>query len=104
MLMKGVCCCFVSIGLKTDLSSLSADMIWFSVGFVLVAMITKIIGCGLMAKICKMKTSECIKVGFGMMTRGEVALIVAQKGLDAGVLDPVYFASVILLIIVSIMN
>ena len=36
-----------------------------------------------------------------MMTRGEVALIVAQKGLSAGLLEPVYFTSVILLIIVS---
>ena len=36
-----------------------------------------------------------------MMTRGEVALIVAQKGLSVGLLEPVYFTSVILLIIVS---
>lgn len=40
-------------------------------------------------------------VGIGMMTRGEVALIVSQKGLDAGSLDQKYFAAVILLIIVS---
>ncbi|HAL01887.1 MAG TPA: sodium:proton antiporter [Lachnospiraceae bacterium] len=92
---------FVSIGLKTDLSSLSSNMIWFSVGFVLVAMVTKIIGCGLMAKICKMKTSECIKVGFGMMTRGEVALIIAQKGLNLKIISSAFFTPVILLILVS---
>jgi len=36
-----------------------------------------------------------------MMTRGEVALIVAQKGLSVGLLDPIYFTPVIILIIVS---
>ena len=45
--------------------------------------------------------NESLKVGVGMMTRGEVALIVAQKGLSVGMLDAKYFASVILLIIVS---
>ena len=44
---------------------------------------------------------DSIRIGAGMMTRGEVALIVAQKGLSAGVLDSVYFPAVILLIIVS---
>ena len=42
-----------------------------------------------------------VAVGVGMMTRGEVALIVAQKGLEVGVVDPVYFTAVILLIVVS---
>ena len=54
-----------------------------------------------MAKICKMKTSECIKVGFGMMTRGEVALIIAQKGLNLNIISSAFFTPVILLILVS---
>ena len=45
--------------------------------------------------------NDSLKVGVGMMTRGEVALIVAQKGLSVDMLDKKYFASVILLIIVS---
>ena len=73
----------------------------FSLGFVIVALIAKVIGCGLMAKICRFQTKDCLKIGVGMMTRGEVALIVAQKGLSVGLLTPVYFTSVILLIIVS---
>lgn len=47
--------------------------------------------------------SDSYKVGLGMMVRGEVALIVAQKGLSAGIVDSKYFAPVILLIIVSSM-
>ena len=54
-----------------------------------------------MAKICKFCFGDSIKIGVGMMTRGEVALIVAQKGLSVGLVEPVYFTSVILLIIVS---
>ena len=54
-----------------------------------------------MARLCKFDGIDSLKIGVGMMTRGEVALIVSQKGLTAGLLTPVYFTSVILLIIVS---
>ncbi len=92
---------FASIGLKTSIDSVNGNILLFSIGFVLVALVCKIIGCGLMAKICKFRNMDCLKIGVGMMTRGEVALIVAQKGLSVGLLTPVYFTSVILLIIVS---
>lgn len=92
---------FASIGLKTNIDNFNISILLFSVGFVIVALLTKIIGCGLIARICRFKTSDALKIGVGMMTRGEVALIVAQKGLDVGLLEPVYFTSVILLIITS---
>lgn len=92
---------FASIGLKTDISSFSLSILSFSICFVLVALICKIIGCGLMAKLCRFNKADSLKIGVGMMTRGEVALIVSQKGLSSGIMDPVYFTSVILLIIVS---
>ena len=92
---------FASIGLKTSIDNIDGSILLFSVGFVLVALICKIIGCGLMAKICRFNMKDSLKIGVGMMTRGEVALIVAQKGLSVGLLTPVYFTSVILLIIVS---
>ena len=92
---------FASIGLKTTLSGFDREMLLFSLGFVAVALITKVIGCGLTAKIMRYNLNDSLKVGVGMMTRGEVALIVAQKGLSVDMLDKKYFASVILLIIVS---
>ena len=92
---------FASIGLKTDISGLSPEILLFSVCFVLVALATKIIGCGLAAKLCRFEWGDALKVGVGMMTRGEVALIVAKKGLEVGVVDSVYFTAVILLIVVS---
>lgn len=92
---------FASIGLKTDISGLTPEILLFCICFVIVALLTKIIGCGLAAKICRFNWGDSLKVGVGMMTRGEVALIVAQKGLEVGVVDPVYFTAVILLIVVS---
>ncbi len=92
---------FASIGLKTRFDGFTVSLLIFSLAFVVVAMITKIIGCGLVARLCKNNWKDSFKVGVGMMTRGEVALIVAQKGLAVGLLSPEYFASVILLIICS---
>ena len=92
---------FASIGLKTNLESLNVSILIFSIAFVAVGLISKIIGCSLMARICKFNMSDSLKIGVGMMTRGEVALIVSQKGLSVGLLTPVYITSVILLIIVS---
>lgn len=92
---------FASIGLKTNIDNVDMNILLFSVAFVIVALVCKILGCGLMAKICRFSFSDSLKIGVGMMTRGEVALIVAQKGLSVGLLTPVYFTSVILLIIVS---
>lgn len=92
---------FASIGLKTNIDNVDSSILIFAVGFVIVALVTKIIGCGLVAKLCKFNWVNSLKIGVGMMTRGEVALIVAQKGLSVGLLTPVYFTAVILLIIVS---
>lgn len=92
---------FASIGLKTNVESVSMGILLFSLAFVAVGLVSKIIGCGLMARLCKFDGIDSLKIGVGMMTRGEVALIVSQKGLTAGLLTPVYFTSVILLIIVS---
>ncbi len=92
---------FVSIGLKTDISGMTGELLLFSLGFVLTALLCKIIGCGLMAKACRFNLSDSLKIGIGMMTRGEVALIVSQKGLSVGMMNNEYFTAVILLIIVS---
>lgn len=92
---------FASIGLKTQFDGFTVSLLLFSIGFVVVALLTKIVGCGLTAKLFRYNNKDALKVGVGMMTRGEVALIVAQKGLAVGLLDAKYFTSVILLIICS---
>lgn len=92
---------FASIGLKTSIEGIDSALIVFALAFVLVALISKVIGCGFMSRICGFKGYDCLKIGVGMMTRGEVALIVAQKGLSVGLMSSQYFTAVILLIIIS---
>ena len=95
---------FASIGLKTDLSGMNMNLLWFSIAFVIIGCLSKIIGCGGIAKLLGYSWKESLQIGEGMMVRGEVALIVATKGLSAGLVDSKYFTSVILLIIVSSMT
>jgi Kef-type K+ transport system membrane component KefB len=92
---------FASIGIKTNIREFTLDILLFSVVFVIVALLSKIIGCSLVGKIAGFNWPDSLKMGVGMMTRGEVALIVSQKGLAAGMIEPVYFMAVIMLIIVS---
>ncbi len=92
---------FASIGLKTNIDSMDMSILLFAIAFVCVGLVSKIVGCGLMAKLCRFSNNDALKIGVGMMTRGEVALIVSQKGLSVGLMTPVYFTAVILLIIIS---
>ncbi len=95
---------FASIGLKTNLSGMNLHLLVFSLAFVAVGCLSKIIGCGGVSRLMGYNWKECAQIGFGMMVRGEVALIVAQKGLAVGLVDSSYFPAVILLIIVSSMT
>ncbi|MGN8630605.1 cation:proton antiporter [Blautia sp. HCP3S3_G3] len=92
---------FASIGLKTNIDQVTPSLLLFCILFVIVGLLTKIIGCGLMSKVLGFRGSDALKIGVGMMTRGEVALIVAQKGLQVGMIESRYFAAVIFLILVS---
>ena len=92
---------FASVGLQTNLKTVDMSILTFSLAFVLVGLLGKVIGCGLIAKLLKYNNFDSLKIGVGMMTRGEVALIVAQRGLKAGIMDSKYFTSVILLIVIS---
>ena len=92
---------FAGIGLKVSFGSMDARLLAFSVCFVVVALVSKVIGCGGCARLLGFNGGDSLKVGTGMMTRGEVALITAQKGLALGLLTADYFTAVILMILVS---
>ena len=78
---------FASIGLKVKLPKMSMTIIAFAVVLTIVAVITKIIGCGLGAKVCGYKNYQVKRIGVGMISRGEVALIVASKGAALGLMS-----------------
>lgn len=92
---------FASIGMKTNLEGLNGSLILFSIILLLVAILSKVVGCGLGAKLCKYKNKEALQIGVGMVSRGEVALIVAQKGYQAGMLNDALFAPIVLVVIVT---
>ena len=92
---------FAGIGLKTSISSMNGKLLLFSICFVAVALVAKVIGCGLCSRLVGFNGDESLKIGIGMMARGEVALITAQKGLSADLLTADYFTAVILLILTS---
>ncbi|MEA4988697.1 MAG: cation:proton antiporter [Anaerovorax sp.] len=92
---------FASIGIKTDIRGLSGTILIFSIVLTLVAILTKMVGCGLGAKLCKFTNKEALGVGVGMVSRGEVALIVAQKGSEAALVDEELFPALVLMVIVT---
>ena len=59
------------------------------------------IGCGLGAKLMGFQAYDAFSIGLGMVSRGEVALIVAQKGEQAGLIDPHMFPPIVLVVIVT---
>lgn len=94
---------FASIGLKTNLMDLVAnpDIITFAIVLLIVAILSKIIGCGVGAKLCRFGNKESLAIGIGMVSRGEVALIVAQKGADCGLLESNMFPAIVFMVIVT---
>ena len=82
---------FASIGIEMKIPSINSEIILMTIVLVLVAMLSKVIGCGLGAKICGYNKNEVIQIGTGMMARGEVALIIANKGLKMGVMNMYFY-------------
>ena len=92
---------FASIGIKTVVTGLTPTLIVFSIVLLIVAIITKIVGCGIGALICKFDRHEALSVGIGMVSRGEVALIVAQKGAQVGLISETMFPAIVVVVIVT---
>lgn len=92
---------FASIGLKVVLPDMNSTIIMFAVVMVLIAVITKIIGCGLGAKLCRYTNREAVQIGTGMVSRGEVALIVADKGAALGLMSSAILGPVIIVVVVT---
>lgn len=92
---------FASIGLKVVIPKMDATIVIFSLLLLVIAIITKVIGCGLGAKICGMKTKDSLRVGVGMISRGEVALIVVSKGEAVGLMNDKYFAPIVITVVVT---
>ena len=80
---------------------MSAAIVVFEVALTIVAILTKIVGCALGAKMCGYKNYQCARIGVGMISRGEVALIVASKGEALGMLGGNFLGPVIIVVVIT---
>lgn len=92
---------FASIGLKVVLPDMGGSIILFAIVLTLVAILTKVIGCGLGARLCGFKNKESLQIGVGMVSRGEVALIVANKGASMGLMSQSLFGPIVIVVVVT---
>lgn len=92
---------FAGIGLRTELSGITPKILLFAVVLFVMAVITKIVGCGLGARIFKMDKKDSLRIGIGMVARGEVALMVAQKGINSGYIKPEILPAIVLCVILA---
>lgn len=91
---------FVSIGLAVSFDGIG-DQIGFIIVFSIIAVVSKFVGSGIGAKLAGFNTKSSMGVGAGMVSRGEVALILAAMGLEGGLLPGNYYTSIIIVIIVT---
>ena len=92
---------FANIGLQVELPSMSPMIIGFAVTLVIVAVLTKVVGCGAGAKLCKYSNKDCIRIGAGMVSRGEVALIVAAKGNAIGLISADLMGPIVIVVVIT---
>ena len=92
---------FASVGLKVTFSNMSATVVVLTVLLLVVAILSKMIGCGLGAKICKYTNLQSVKIGIGMISSGEGALIVSTKGMSMGLMKDEFFAPLVLVVVAT---
>jgi Kef-type K+ transport system membrane component KefB len=92
---------FVVIGAKVNLSGLTVNSLIFAVLLIILAMLGKVVGCSLPVLAMRRNAKEAIIVGLGMMSRGEVGLVVAGMGVEYEVFSNEVFAAVVLMVLVT---
>jgi Kef-type K+ transport system membrane component KefB len=92
---------FVYVGVEANFQSVWHTPLLPLLGFIAIAIVTKIVGCGSGALASRFKPLEALTVGVGMISRGEVALITGTIGLQAGLITPTLFSMVILISLVT---
>jgi Kef-type K+ transport system membrane component KefB len=92
---------FAIIGAQVNLTGVNLDVLYLSGIIIIVAIVSKLAGCGLPALMFLRNKSKAIKVGIGMISRGEVGLIVAGIGVTTGVLSSNIYTTVIIMVAIT---
>ncbi|TXR59728.1 sodium:proton antiporter [Bacillus sp. AY18-3] len=93
---------FVSIGMNITFDGIG-NQIWFILALTVIAVLTKLIGCGFGARMTGFDAKSSAIIGAGMVSRGEVALIIAGTGLSSGLLAQDYFTAIVIVVILTTM-
>ncbi|PHC38080.1 sodium:proton antiporter [Bacillus toyonensis] len=93
---------FVSIGMNITFEGIG-NQIWFILALTVIAVFTKLIGCGFGARMTGFDAKSSAIIGAGMVSRGEVALIIAGTGLSSGLLAQDYFTAIVIVVILTTM-
>ncbi len=91
---------FINIGLSVKIGNVM-EVLGLSVVVIIVAILGKVIGCGIGAKISKFSNREALQISIGMIPRAEVALIITNLGLKLGIIGKDVFTAIILMVLVS---
>ena len=89
---------FAIIGAQVDLRGVNLEVLYLSGIVIVIVIVTKIVGCGLPSLIFLKDKTKALRVGIGMISRGEVGLIVAGVGVSAGVLTSDIYTTVIIMV------
>lgn len=93
---------FVDIGLRANLrEALGGPLVWLGLGIIAIAIVGKVVGSGVGAKLMGFTNHEALRVGTGMVSRGEVGLIVAAIGVERQVISQEIFALMVLMVVVT---
>lgn len=92
---------FASIGIKTHITGISHVFLSFTGVLLVVAILSKVIGCGIGARLTGFTNKDSLKIGIGMVSRGEVALILAGKGAVAGLMSQVFFVPIVIVVVTT---
>jgi len=88
---------FISLGVLLDFHVITLNLVWFIFVLTVVAILTKLIGCGVPAKLQGINTRESLIIGVGMVPRGEVAMIIALIGLNQNLIQQNTYAALVLM-------
>lgn len=91
----------ISIGLKADARALGGEGLVFTIAMILIAIVSKVLGCGLGARLGGFNTGEAMRVGIGMISRGEVGLIVATIGLSENLIGQNVYSSMVVMVLAT---
>jgi Kef-type K+ transport system membrane component KefB len=92
---------FINVGLAANIRELAGSSLWLALTLIVIAVISKLLGAGLGARLAGFSNLQSLQLGAGMISRGEVGLIVATLGISQGFIGAEIFSAVVGVVIAT---